>query len=876
MSYDHTLRRYCPLKALQALFLTFLLIALPKQSLAQGLQFYGNEKRIEERSSYRVINDEHSIPNCSLFELSFDYEAQNIESPGYIFYLKDGRSDIAYNLNYYYDPSKNQGCFTFARDGQQIYHSFRFPVSKLRHKRLAITLTLDATHNKAHLCVGDSKVTIEHLNLAKQHFFPQLYFGMYHHILETASFVLRDLHIAYDNKTFWDFPLNESHGEEVHDSRGDVVGHVSQPIWYINKSYYWESICNYYSSTPSGFAYSAQTQRGYIYNRDSIICYRFDTGQSTGDSWSNTTPYPIRLGMNFFDENRHSIYAYELNGDESYMSVIDPVARQWRIKGQEHPQLQMHHHCGIYLPADSLFVCFGGYGNRRYYKHFISYDLATCHWDTLAFTGAPIQPRFFASTALSADGKQAYIYGGKGNEAGEQSIGIQYYYDLYRLNLEKRHITKLWEQKSPDTNRVPTRDMLLSADGKYLYLLAYAEYKPQTNLQLYRLSIADGTMEAVADSLSMRSEEIATNANLYLDAISGKLYCVIQEFEKDGASTTRIYSLTGRPVSKQDIKYYDRLGQSGNHFPANWIATALFVLAAGTCSAFLLIRKKRWKSTALPTAMPTPTTTLETKSDTKEAPHTPKQAIFGTVRANSLLLFGSFHATDKNGRDITYMFSPKIKHLFLYILIHSIDEEGVQSTDLNSLFWPDKSDEKIKNLKNVTISHLRKTLQEIEGIKLVHDKGVFRLQLSEPCYCDYQHFRQHTQGLQQFPTTESEAKQLYAILSRGKLLNTIQSELFDYAKQQSETYTIRLLTCYIQTCYQNGKDKCTLHLCNLLLDIDPFSEIALNYTVCTLKRANKHDKAMLEYASFCKEYRKAMNEDYPVPFQEISTESANP
>lgn len=71
---------------------------------------------------------------------------------------------------------------------------------------------------------------------------------------------------------------------------------------------------------------------------------------------------------------------------------------------------------------------------------------------------------------------------------------------------------------------------------------------------------------------------------------------------------------------------------------------------------------------------------------------------------------------------MTYMFSPKIRHIFLYILINSITKDGVLSSDMNNLFWPDKPDDKIKNLKNVTMNHLRKTLQELEGIELTHQK----------------------------------------------------------------------------------------------------------------------------------------------------------
>lgn len=95
---------------------------------------------------------------------------------------------------------------------------------------------------------------------------------------------------------------------------------------------------------------------------------------------------------------------------------------------------------------------FGGYGNRRYYNDFITYDIAQNHWDTLHFSGDSISPRFFAATVMTPDNKYAYIYGGKGNETGDQNVGIQYYYDCYQLDLENKRIKKLWEHEAPKSN----------------------------------------------------------------------------------------------------------------------------------------------------------------------------------------------------------------------------------------------------------------------------------------------------------------------------------------------------------------------------------------------------------------------------------------
>lgn len=77
--------------------------------------------------------------------------------------------------------------------------------------------------------------------------------------------------------------------------------------------------------------------------------------------------------------------------------------------------------------------------------------------------------------------------------------------------------------------------------------------------------------------------------------------------------------------------------------------------------------------------------------------------------------------------------------VFIYILLHST-HNGVLSASLNEVFWPDKPDDKVKNLKGVTINQIRKNLAELDGVELVHDKGYFRLVFTD-CYCDYFRFR---------------------------------------------------------------------------------------------------------------------------------------
>ena len=858
------------------LLLLLTLLCLPGQSPAQGLQFYGNEKRIAERSSLCVFSEGEAPSAVQRLSVSFSYNAQNVESPGYIFYLKDAESDIAYNLTYDYDIPRRTGNFRFAQDGRQIFHTTTLPARAIHRNRMQVSIRMDFAQNRASIRIGNDSASIDDIGwpTRQRKFTPQLFFGMYRHILETASFCLHDLRVECDGRT-WAFPLDESRGEAVHDNQGTVTGHAENPVWLINDAYHWKPLYHYRSSSPAGFAFSTGQQLAYIYNRDSLIVY--DPYQHYAQGYPYESPaLPVRLGMCFFDEADSCIYAYELNGGDTYMARIDPATRRWKFIDQGKADLQMHHHAGIFHQRDKRFLFFGGYGNRSYYNTFIRYDLAARRWDTVRFDGPSVPPRFFVGMTLAPDGRHAYLYGGKGNEAGDQNVGIRYYYDLYRLDLGLHRIEKLWEDRHADSDedRVPARDMVPTPDGKWIYLLAYPEYKPKTHLRLYRLSVADGRCEALGDSIPMASEEIATNANLYYSARLNEFYCVVQEFGKYGDNDTRIYALSAPPVDEAAVHRYDR-PQASSASAGRWIGAIVLVLIAGAAIGFAVARKRKQKPQAPPTTAPAAEDTppalprpaalpqekpQEPEEETPDAPQPP-----ALPAQNRLHLFGPFCAIDRRGRDMSHLFSPKIRHLFLYILINSVLKDGVLSADLNVLFWPDKPEDKIKNLKNVHINHLRKALQDIDGIELLHNQGYYRLQLSEELFCDFRRFAALTGNLTRTPEQAEEREELVALLSRGKFLDTVRNELFDYPKQQVESFVIPFLEQQLKS----TPPAAAIRLCKILQAWDPLSETALQQAVRAYRRCHQPDKALQAYKTFTAEWLHLMGEAYPTRFEDL-------
>lgn len=130
------------------------------------------------------------------------------------------------------------------------------------------------------------------------------------------------------------------------------------------------------------------------------------------------------------------------------------------------------------------------------------------------------------------------------------------------------------------------------------------------------------------------------------------------------------------------------------------------------------------------------------------------------------------------------MFSRKLKLLFLYILLYTITKNGVTSSDLNSVFWSDKEPDKVKNLRNVTLNKLRKVLTEMNGVTLIYEQGLFRIDLSDDCYCDISRLYQISSSLHNFNPGEDQYAEINFIFVKGKFMADTEDPIFDYFRQK--------------------------------------------------------------------------------------------
>jgi two-component SAPR family response regulator len=811
------------------------------ESLPGGLKFFGNNQPINKRTSYNVFH-EKTIEFKDYFDIEFDLSLYSDMLIGYILRVKNRETNKVYNL--FYDGNGNNLVFRFNEEGRACL--ITAVVSKnefLNTHWLKMKISFNLKNNTIKLSANNQTFGIENTDLPDK-YYPTIVFGKSDHIIDVPSFAIKDLSVGNARK--YHFSLRENKGNIVHDKKGKDIGRVSNPEWLINDAYHWKFKASFKSATVAGANYNPFKNEVYYFNRDSILIYNVRSGEITNRAFEEKCPVELILGTNFIDTIHSKLYAYEVYYESLYdgttVANLDLDNYQWEAESRNHLPTQLHHHGSYYDPEKEQYTIFGGFGNMHYSNHFYSYNLNQQNWQVPNdFNGDFIPPRYFSSIGHSKDSNTLYIFGGMGNESGQQILGRKYYYDLYKVDLNTRHVKKLWEIPWDKENVVPVRRMVTMGDSSF-YTLCYPEHFTESYLKLYKFSLKDGSYKILGDSIPIYSDKISTNANLYYD--NEHLYTVIQESKDDISSNLKVYSLLFPPITARELE----------HLPDNQsnisvkIMTLLILLLSVFGVIYLLIKKPKFKQSNTQTALKK----SQQAGGSKKKKETP----------NTIFLFGEFTVRDRNNKDITYMFSSKLKQILCIILQFS-SEDGITSQRLSDLLWPGKPAAKVKNSRGVTLNNLRKTLDELDGIEVIYNHGYFKIVQTEKFYCDYTRCMQIISS----ENIEEYTKELIEILKRGAFLKYSDESLFDSLKDKIEVKLEPVLSVQMEKGFAAGAYHTTIDLAKALFDIDPLNEKALTFQIKAMQKLKMNEEARLRYECFATEYKKVMGSDYPNPLK---------
>jgi len=828
------------------------------QAGAQGLMFNSNDSLVTKRTSYKVFSS--SIPEFqNHLIVSFDLSLWDNKDLGYIFNLT-GQNN-SYSLSYLY--FNNAAYLNFNIDSKS--NKLQMPLQKSQLSKqnwIKVKVDFNLLQDKVNIYIDGQPYTAGGLGLENP-VAAKLTFGKNQFYTEVPEMSIRNLTVSDDSKSY-SFPLDEWKGDVVHTASGDETGTVDNPVWLINSSYFWKCDYSHTYKQPAGLNFSPNNNQIIIFRKDSLTYYSSDNRTATTTPYKTPLTVPLLLGKSIFNPAQNKLYVYEAYIDTKQnpttIAALNMQTLSWEDIGKGmFPEQRHHHNIMLNRGKDSIFL-FGGYGSYKYYKQFYRYDATTDKWIETPFKGDNITPRFFSATGPADNDNEVFLFGGYGNESGNQVVGGRQYYDLYRINLQTHTIKKCWAIH-PTEVFVPANNLVLSADKKYFYAMCYPHEIARTEIKLYKFSVKDGSYQVVSAPIPVISERIESDINLFLDTKTNQLLCTTQAFTDPVRSTIKIYSLNFPPVTQ--ASYLSSI-QVKTSTKLLWISLIVVVLIIIAGIALVYQKKNRPNEIFADDERdiaPIPAT--ENGNDVS-LHHALKSE---EPTQNAIYLLGEFMAFDKKGRDITYLFSPKIKQLFILILLSSKEGNGIISKKISQILWPEKDIAKTKNIKGVTFNHLRNIINDIDGIELTFLNDIYIFNISEAFFCDYYFV---TDALKK---SAGEKEKIifdhFELIHRGALLSDMPDTWLDDYKISYEEQLMGILLPQLQKQYAAENYKVVQEISKVILNIDPFNDNALKYQLKSYRRTKGIEYSKKIYEHYAAEYKRSLGIEYPLMFEKI-------
>lgn len=822
-SYAHILYHQACTRFLMLIATLFILLPTPIHAKVGGLAFLNPANSIEKRTSYSVFG-EHEEQFSERLDISFDMRLPYREEVGYIVRVIDKTDNKIFNV--FYDGRGND-YFELNREGYKGIIKIPFNRQKLmlkqwfkvhisfNMKQQTISMSIDGNQKSATLPTGKNSLprTIQ----------ANIVFGRSDYLIDVPSFAMRNL-VVSDADSRWRFPLKQTSGTTVLDDQHHAVGTVNSPYWLINDHYHWTPLLSWASATPAGHNFFAPNHQLLYYNNDTLSIYNVITGTTQRQPFAQPCPVKLYLGTNFIDPARHRLYTYEAfrekkTNEEPSVASLNLDTYQWNTEATvQINEGQMHHHGAFYRPDTQQYIIYGGFANMQYSSRFYSYNIADHHWHMLNEVQGERFPRYFLS--MGYDGQRyAYIFGGMGNESGDQTVGRRFFYDLHRYDTRTNRVEKVWNiDWKGHRDIVFSKSMVLTPDS--FYTIGYSEFKSNSYIHLYRFSLRDGHFCQLGDSILIHPDRIETETSLYYDALLHRFIVTVHEYKDEHHNTLRAYSINAPTITEAVFNNYER-----DQERTPWLPYASGLLIAVVGAGVWLFHRRRHPRI------------IVTDNSKPEAEG---------IQPNTIYLFGHFTACGRNGRDISYLFTDKLRVLFCLILQHSA-EGGISSQQLGYEMWGDKTPEKIKNSKSVAINHLRRALKEFEGVTLVYEAGKFKLNIlptdhnelrtESTFHCDY---------LSLLNLLNDDSTSLYErrsaildIVCRGKFLALIDTPVLDTFKSNTEQLLLKPLTTLMNASVEQSDYTSALHCVKCIFYIDPTNETAFHTQTRVLKRLGK-------------------------------------
>ena len=821
----------------------------------EGLQFRSYEVAKEERTSLNLTSDrKFSLRDYFCLE----YDMMLPDSPqfgfGYVCRLVIGES---HSLNVLFNVRQDEPISLCVVYDQYILSEITTETEDFRqwrHMKIELLVEKDSL-----LVRLDGRLLADNLELPRKRSVEVVFGANQLHKFATADvapIALRNVAVGVQEGSvnyFWRLDRHNSDGmiyDQLHRRRALALN----PHWLIDHHTAWQLEVE---KVFPGKTFAVFDGRRAIYavGATSVECIALKNGTSAS-LWAPHDTLSIENipGQFLYDEVRERIVCYNFYLQDSIpqyeLSYFNIASGEWTRPVRRRTKSTCWQHTAFFSPIDSSLCQMFGYGFHSYRSECYNISLSDIGSFNYRDLKKEIPPRYLCAAGISDT--DLYLYGGVGNQVGQQEFGTHIYGDLYRMDMRTGSIIKLWDKGIDSGNEAAVSYLKVEGDkalGLHFCPTRYASY-----LILKEISLLDGSQKVLGDTISYNFLDIESTAQLCHSAELERLYAVTTHRAHDHFYLLRIYSIACPALAISEV-----LQTSPGQF-SWWLVggLALLLLCAAGMIQYLQNRKSRKKKQVSP------------KKGNSVMPFVALEEYNSERTGPGIYLLGGFRVIDRAGRDITGEFTPTMKQILSLIILYTYKGVGISNRELKDFLWFDMSEENARNNRSVNIRKIRLLLERVGEFGLTTQNSYWTITFGQGEQCDYTLAADFLKGISgPTPISPDDMVHLLKIASRGALLPNQQFEWLDAFKADYANMMIGMMARLRDSRTLENNHKARILLSEGILLFDTLDEESVKVKCHALVALGKIGMAKTAFDTFTREYRQLMGEEFSARFDKI-------
>ncbi len=673
-----------------------------------GLYFNAHEVSVKERTSLYLDDDRpFSIKND--FTITFQvYVRANEPAFGSILHLRTDANQYL-RFSFVAGEQNNSPALVFNEGIVTVDASVE------REKWLDVSIHLRLADNVVEVDYDNKKISAMAPLQGTKSISAQ--FGhIEHYLADVAPINLRNITVTQDGKQTREWKLWKHNDDICYDTEEKAIARAVNPFWLIDNHIEWKPI--YESKVPGRLdvAFNAREDLFYLVKSQTVEVLD-ENGVSAKD-------IPVHGGYPAIEYPNHLLYDTLTNHLVSYhfkkglTSSFSFDTGRWSNEKRNTDDSGNYNHSKAFNPADSSFYFFGGYGFYQYRNDLFRMKSGTYEVEQISYE-PPIDPRY--SPAMTVVGDELYIFGGRGNKYGKQELSSSYYLNLCAINLKTNRSRIVWQKEFPQTDvTLMTSSMCFEPSDSSFYAVSMDK-----GCTLWKISMKDSVYTAVSKSIHIELNYKDYDFSLYTSPSHEKLFLVLDRIQNDHTHDVSIYSINKPLLNEEDIRQTVTETAAANRWYVYVAGGLLLLVAGGLIFRRLRYGEKKNATPASPKRVEEPVvadshsvrTSTAGSATVHESVHesasglaresvheSTHRSASGLIRElapelesvepvnyydrsrASISLFGCFNVRDKDGNDITSIFTPRLKHMLILLILYTDkNAKGVVSSKATDL-----------------------------------------------------------------------------------------------------------------------------------------------------------------------------------------------